>query len=96
MVRNRDQARSVSSTKKNHPFAQFLKYDRQVLKFFAYWDDRTEFGDVRKLELCYYLADDTIEIKEAHIRNSGRDGPTVFLKRGRLVRVSRYRLHSEH
>ncbi|EDV34107.1 uncharacterized protein Dana_GF15903 [Drosophila ananassae] len=86
LVRNRDQARSVSSTKKKHPFAQFLKYDRKVLKFFAYWDDRTEFGDVRKLELCYYLADDTIEIKEAHIRNSGRDGPTVFLKRGRLVR----------
>jgi len=43
---------------------------------------------VRKLEVCYYLSDDTIEIKEQHIRNSGRDGPTVFLKRGRLARVS--------
>ncbi|KMZ09937.1 EF-hand domain-containing family member C2 [Drosophila simulans] len=81
-----NQPRSGNLIPKNHPFAQFLKYDRQILKFQAYWDDRTEFGDVRKLEVCYYLSDDTIEIKEQHIRNSGRDGPTVFLKRGRLAR----------
>ncbi|KAH8263834.1 hypothetical protein KR038_010714, partial [Drosophila bunnanda] len=85
-MRNREKTQTHSSTPKCHPFAQFLKYDRQILKFQGYWDDRTEFGDVRKLELCYYLADDTIEVKEAHVRNSGRDGPTVFLKRNRLAR----------
>ncbi|KAM8721070.1 hypothetical protein ACLKA7_007016 [Drosophila subpalustris] len=85
-VRKRGQARSSAPPEKRHPFAQFLKYDRQILKFQAYWDDRTDMGDVRKLEVCYYLADDTIEVKEAHIRNSGRDGPTTFLKRGRLQR----------
>ncbi|XP_033239499.1 EF-hand domain-containing family member C2-like [Drosophila pseudoobscura] len=85
-VGNREHLGAVNPIEKKHAFAQFLKYDRQILKFQAYWDDRTEFGDVRKLEICYYLADDTIEIKEAHIRNSGRDGPTVFLKRARLAR----------
>ncbi|XP_017871328.1 PREDICTED: EF-hand domain-containing family member C2 [Drosophila arizonae] len=85
-VRNRVPARASNPPEKKHPFAQFLKYDRQVLKFQAYWDDRTDMGDVRKLEVCYYLADDTIEVKEAHIRNSGRDGPSVFLKRGKLQR----------
>lgn len=87
-VRNRIPARASNPPEKKHPFAQFLKYDRQVLKFQAYWDDRTDMGDVRKLEVCYYLADDTIEVKEAHIRNSGRDGPSVFLKRAKLQRVS--------
>ncbi|XP_068158966.1 EF-hand domain-containing family member C2 [Drosophila tropicalis] len=85
-VRNRGAVRAYNPPEKKHPFAQFLKYDRQILKFYAYWDDRTEFGDVRKLEVSYYLSDDTIEIKEAHVRNSGRDGPSLFLKRGRLMR----------
>ncbi|KAH8304975.1 hypothetical protein KR018_009136, partial [Drosophila ironensis] len=96
LLRKRDKNRSINAIQKSHPFAQFLKYDRQVLKFYAYWDDRTEFGDVRKLELCYYLADDTMEVKEAHVRNSGRDGPTVFLKRARLVRVSNVYIFGMH
>lgn len=74
---------------KQHPFAQFLEYDRMVLKFQGYWDDRSEFGDVRKLEICYYLSDDTIDIKEQFPRNSGREGPTTFLKRQKLPRVSK-------
>lgn len=59
-----------------------------VLKFQGYWDDRSEFGDVRKLEICYYLSDDTIDIKEHFPRNSGREGPSTFLKRCKLPRVS--------
>lgn len=67
---------------------QFLAYDRQILKFDAYWNDRSEFGELRKLQLYYYLADDTIEIKEIYAPNSGRDGPAVFLKRSLLPKVS--------
>ena len=73
---------------KKHAFAQFLEYDRMVLKFQGYWDDRSEFGDVRKLEVCYYLSDDTMDIKEHFARNSGREGPSTFLKRQKLPRVS--------
>lgn len=95
-MRARGKARASAAPEKRHAFAQFLKYDRQVLKFQAYWDDRTDLGDVRKLEICYYLADDTMEVKEAQIRNSGRDGPKTFLKRGRLQRVSEDRSYVGH
>jgi hypothetical protein len=42
------------------------------------------FGDRRKFVLHYYLADDTIEILESLPPNSGRDAPSVFLKRQKL------------
>lgn len=55
--------------------AQFLKNDRKVLLFHGYWDDRDSmFGDIRDLNIYYFLADDTIQIKEIFPRNSGRDG----------------------
>ncbi|EDW74855.1 uncharacterized protein Dwil_GK15906 [Drosophila willistoni] len=75
---------SASALPKRHSFAQFLEFDRHVLKFQGYWNDRSEYGDVRKLEICYYLADDTIDIKEKFPKNSGREGPSTFLRRGKL------------
>lgn len=87
LMRKRADVKIKNPIAKKHPFAQFLEFDRMILKFNAYWDDRTEFGDVRKLEVCYYLSDDTIDIKEVFPRNSGRDGPTTFLKRSKLPRV---------
>ena len=66
---------------------QFLEHDRQVLRFFALWDDTSsESGDVHKLVVLYYLADDTIEVLEVIAPNSGRDAPSVFLKRQKLPR----------
>ena len=66
---------------------QFLEHDRQVLRFFGLWDDSdNEFGDIRKFVLHYYLADDTIEILEVLEPNSGRDAPSIFLKRQKLPR----------
>lgn len=86
-MRKRADGKATITKEKKHPFAQFLEFDRVVLKFSAYWDDRTEFGDVRRLEVCYYLSDDTIDIKEIFPRNSGREGPSTFLKRSKLPRV---------
>ncbi|XP_061390960.1 EF-hand domain-containing family member C2 [Musca vetustissima] len=85
-IRKRSAIKVTNPVPKKHSFAQFLEYDRMVLKFQGYWDDRSEFGDVRKLEICYYLSDDTIDIKEHFPRNSGREGPTTFLKRCKLPR----------
>lgn len=66
---------------------QFLRNDRRVLRFTAYWDDRDSmFGDLRDLELFYYLADDTVHIRELYPHNAGRDGTSTFLARGRLPR----------
>ncbi|XP_076857478.1 EF-hand domain-containing family member C2 [Brachyhypopomus gauderio] len=64
---------------------QFLDHDRNVLRFYCFWDDtQSMFGDPRELVLHYFLADDTIEIREVVYPNSGRDAVPKFLNRGKL------------
>lgn len=73
-------------------FSSSVRYDVhlsfkicQVLRFFGYWDDReTEFGYVHVLDINYYLADDTIEIKENVRDNSGCDSGITFIRRQKL------------
>jgi len=67
-------------------FQQFLLNDRKVLRFKAYWDDSTLYGARMYFVLHYYLSDNTIEINEAHSRNSGRDAYPVFYKRGPMYK----------
>jgi hypothetical protein len=67
---------------------QFLLNDRKVLRFKAFWDDPTPYGSRMYFVLHYYLADNTVEINEAHTRNSGRDGFPVFLRRTKLYKVN--------
>lgn len=64
---------------------QFLDHDRHVLRFYCYWDDsESKFGDQRQMILHYFLADDTMEIREVIPPNSGRDATPVFLRRGKV------------
>jgi len=64
---------------------QFLAHDRQVLRFYCVWDDSsTMFGDKRYMVLHYYLADDTVEVREVLPQNSGRDGAGTFYRRAPL------------
>ncbi|XP_078088008.1 EF-hand domain-containing family member C2 [Mustelus asterias] len=64
---------------------QFLDHDTHVLRFYCYWDDSDNlFGDFRELILHYFLADDTIEIREVLRPNSGRDAVGVLVHRGKL------------
>jgi hypothetical protein len=65
---------------------QFLQNDRKVLRFYAYWDDPTLYGNRIYLRIHYYLADNSMEINEAHARNSGRDRYPVFYKRGQCMK----------
>ncbi|KAK3586545.1 hypothetical protein CHS0354_022677 [Potamilus streckersoni] len=70
---------------KHDTLKQFLDHDRHVLRFFCYWDDTDNmFGDPREMVLHYFLADDTIEIREVISPNSGRDAAPMFLRRGKL------------
>ena len=46
------------------------------------------FGDPREMILHYFLADDTVEIREVVTQNSGRDAVPLFLRRQRLPKVS--------
>jgi len=65
--------------------AQFLKYDRKVLRFYCMWDDTPSlYGEVRRFVLHYYLADDTVEIVESYRSNSGRDPFPKLLNRQKL------------
>merc|ERR1711959_312670 len=65
--------------------AQFLKYDRKVLRFYGLWDDTPSlYGEVRRFVLHYYLADDTVEIVESYKNNSGRDPFPKLLNRQKL------------
>lgn len=64
---------------------KWLKHDRQVLKFDAYFqesvvENRDENYRVRKCIIYYYLDDDTIHILEPKKENSGIP-QGVFLKR---------------
>lgn len=73
---------------KEDTLKQFLNNDRKVLRFSCLWDDTEAFfGDRRKMILHYFLADDTIEIREEIPINSGRDTVSHFLRRQRLSKM---------
>ncbi|KAK3704391.1 hypothetical protein QZH41_008280 [Actinostola sp. cb2023] len=66
---------------------QFIKLDRQVLRFFCVWDDRDSmFGEMRPCILHYYLVDDTVEVREVHKPNDGRDPFPVLVCRQKLAK----------
>jgi len=56
---------------------QFLDNDRKVLRFFAESEDLP-------YVVHYYLADDTIEVREVHHPNDGRDSFALLLRRQKL------------
>lgn len=56
---------------------QFLDNDRRVLRFFTRCQDLP-------YVVHYYLADDTIEIREVHHSNDGRDAFALLLRRQKL------------
>eukprot|EP00755_Sulcionema_specki_P003720 Sspe_Gene.3831::Locus_1277_Transcript_1_2_Confidence_0.667_Length_2386::g.3831::m.3831 len=56
------------------------------LTFNVLWDDRGESkGDCRVMSMKYHLEDDTIELVENRVVNSGRDGSVKFLCRQRVA-----------
>lgn len=76
--------KSKKSQNDENKLEKFLKFDNLCLKFDAYWDDRKSLsGDIHKLIVYYYLADDTIQINE--IPREGR--PTILYKRLKLPKV---------
>lgn len=67
---------------------QFLTFDKQVLRFYAIWDDTDSmFGECRHYTIHYYLMDDTVEIREVHERNDGRDPFPLLMNRQRMPKV---------
>ncbi|KUF92724.1 Thaumatin protein [Phytophthora nicotianae] len=64
---------------------RFLAHDREVLRFFAIWDDTERLYGIRhRYTLHFFLADNTIEILESYERNSGCDPFPKLLNRAKL------------
>jgi len=69
----------------NADMQQFLEWDRKVCRFFAVQDDLTmPTFERRPFIILYFLADDTVEIREQYPLNCGRDTFPIFFKRGKL------------
>lgn len=63
---------------------KFLSYENMRLKFDASWDDRhSPFGEIHKLNVFFYLSDNTIQI----IEYPKNERPFVFYKRLKLPKV---------
>lgn len=63
---------------------KFLQNDGKVLRFYAQWDDDKLYGEIRPYIVHFFLADDTVEVQEVSIPNSGRDPFPSLLKRQKL------------
>ena len=59
---------------------QFLDNDRRVLRFFTHSDDDL-------FIIHYYLADDTVEIREVNFPNSGKHSFSLLLRRQKLPKA---------
>jgi Ca2+-binding EF-hand superfamily protein len=71
----------------NADMQQFLEWDRKVLRFYAVLDDlRTPQFERRPFIILFFLADDTVEIREQYPLNCGRDNFAIFFRRGKLAR----------
>lgn len=73
----------------NADMQQFLEWDRKVCRFYAVVDDVSlpQF-ERRPFVLLYFLADDTVEIREQYPLNSGRDNFPIFYRRNKIARGS--------
>lgn len=73
---------------------QFLEMDRKVLRFYCTWDDRDSlYGENRPFLIQYYLVDDTMEVREVHKPNDGRDPFPVLICRQKVPK-DRYKIRA--
>jgi hypothetical protein len=69
----------------NSDMQQFLEMDKKVLRFFAVMDDlSTPQFERRPFVIMFFLADDTVEIREQYPLNCGRDNFPLFFRKGKL------------
>ncbi|OQR85249.1 EF-hand domain-containing protein [Achlya hypogyna] len=65
---------------------RFNDHDRHVLRWFALWDDTSKlYGTKHRYTIHFFLADNTVEIRESYERNSGCDPFPKLLNRSRLL-----------
>lgn len=96
-IQNRTKAAELKSYKTKTDYdklKQYIDMDRKVLRFYVTWDDRSQmFGELRQFVIQYYLVDDTLEVREVHKNNDGRDPFPVLIKRQKIPK-DRYNVKS--
>lgn len=68
----------------NDGLHKYLANDRKVLSFKTLWQDDTLEGGFNYFTINYFLADDTVEVKEMRFQNSGKDPFPLLLKKQKL------------
>ncbi|XP_007546693.2 EF-hand domain-containing protein 1 [Poecilia formosa] len=64
---------------------RFLHMDSMVLRFYGQWVECDAYqSHTWPVIIYYYLVDDTVDVREAHQRNSGRDPFPLFISRQRI------------
>ncbi|XP_043275434.1 EF-hand domain-containing family member C2-like [Venturia canescens] len=71
--------------RRSDTLGKFLKNDRKVLRFYGYWDDTINaFGLIHDLEIHFFLADDTMELKEINPPDAGRENGAALVKKMKI------------
>jgi len=71
----------------NNGLQKYLSNDGKVLSFDAVWDDQSLEGGLKFYKLNFFLADDTVEVKETKEQNSGKDPFPLLLRRSKLPKT---------
>ncbi|XP_074541642.1 EF-hand domain-containing protein 1 [Halichoeres trimaculatus] len=83
--RTKPQQTSFTSPSEYDTLYHFLNMDRKVLRFYAVWDESdSQRRETRPVIIHFFLVDDTVEIREVHKPNSGRDPFPVLIRRQKL------------
>lgn len=73
--------------KPNKKLASYLENDRKVLSFKVLWNDSSYDGGEKQYVLNFFLADQTMEVKEIKVPNSGIDEFPMLLKRMKVPKT---------
>lgn len=74
----------------NQNLKQFLFNDRKVLNFNILWYDEKYDKEEKPYIMNYYLADNTLEIREIKVSNSGKDPYPYLLRKSKLPKKPKF------
>lgn len=78
-------SRSHTTDLSQDKLLRFLQDDGKVLRFYAVWEDADRLSkQLRPFAVQYFLADDTVEVREMHSPNDGTDQFPLLLHRSKL------------
>ncbi len=81
----RSRVNPITKARSEDKLRNFLQYEGKVLRFQCEWDDtRATDGESHRYILHFYLADDTVEIKEVRDHNNGHAPFPLLLSRQKV------------